>query len=193
MRQLRIPLDDVMVDLETEISLHRLPVDDALKIVRNAYAFLRDISDIRIDGDEVVIECPDLKAGKRESGQRLHEKGTAAAREGDYIKAIDLFQRATQDLPDYADARRNLAMAHLEAGHVAEAKRHLRELLCIAPTDQWGLLLTANLFMKHIKNRPLAARFYDRAYSLDPTDPHILTSYAALLLEMGKVQEAQAM
>lgn len=193
MRQLRIPLGDVLLDLESDADLREMPADEALDRAREAFAFLPDMVDLRIEDGEVVIDCRDLKPGKTESGQRLYDKGMAAAGEGHYAKAVDLFQRALLDLPDYADARRNLAMAFLEAGNVAAAKKHLRELLCLAPGDQWGLLLAANLFAKHEKNKPLAAKFYDDAYTLDPMDPYILTSYAALLLEMGQAQQARTM
>ncbi|MBX7245323.1 MAG: tetratricopeptide repeat protein [Candidatus Sumerlaeaceae bacterium] len=193
MRQLKVPLKDVIVDFDSEVDLSAMPASQAKDHVQGLYSFLPERAEVQIEGDTVVISFPELKPGKQESGTKAYKQGLDAAAQGNYIKAIDLFQRSLRDLPDYIDARRNLAMAYLEAGNVPSAKKHLLELFRLTSRDQWGLLLAANLFAKHENNLPLAAKFYNKAYTIDPTDPYILTSYAALLSEMGDDSESQSM
>lgn len=193
MRQFTIPLKDVVVQLESEQTLVGLPTDEATAKVRELYSFLPGVDNIGIRDGNVVVSMRDVKPSSRDSATKSYQKGVSATQSGEYIKAIDLFGQAVRDLPEYTNARRNLAMAYLESGDVVAAKRHLIEVLRLSPYDQWALLLAANFFMKYDKNHEVAARYYDKAYTIDPSDPYILTSYGGALIEMGKAEHAREM
>ena len=73
--------------------------------VRKQFTFLPDPITVSVDGEEVVVEFPEETAGSRAEASRLTEKAGKRASEGNYAKAIDIYQRVFEFLPSLHRAR----------------------------------------------------------------------------------------
>ena len=89
------------------------------------------------------------------------------------------------------DARRNLAMAHLELGNVPKAKEHLEECLKLDPSNAWSFVLLGNIYAKNERNRPVAEFYYEAGLAVSPQDNILLNNYAALQMEQGNFAKAK--
>jgi len=67
--------------------------------IRSQFRFLPDPFTVKIEGDEVVVEIPEETAGSRAEAARLAEKAGKRASEGNYGKAIDIYQRVLELQP----------------------------------------------------------------------------------------------
>jgi cytochrome b subunit of formate dehydrogenase len=85
------------------------------------------VRDLVAKGVLVPIPESEERAEDRESGEvrELLERGNAFAREGKYDKACISYQEALLLLPDYSQARFNLAVALLRDGRVGEGREQL--------------------------------------------------------------------
>lgn len=62
---------------------------------------------------------------------------------GDFDKAIQLGEKPIQKTPQYPEAHRRLAGAHLAAGNVEEAKKHFEEAFRLFPSEENEKLVVA--------------------------------------------------
>ena len=101
------------------------------------------------------------------------------------------FEKVLTVIPQHIDARRNLAMAHLEKGNISKAKELLHECIKIDPTNVWSFVLLGNIATKHERNFEVAAFYYEKGLSINPDDNILLNNFAALRMEMGNIDQAR--
>jgi tetratricopeptide (TPR) repeat protein len=188
-----IPLFDIVTDPANPIDLEALPVEEAEEVVRELYGFLSPLVEVSVQAGMAVITLPEENERKAERALEQIKDASRAAGSGSYAQAIRLYEQALQVLPAHTEARRELAMAQLESGKAAAALPNLIRVLQLDPKDAWAYLILGNLYFKVEKDLGSAERYYALAVELAPEDPYILNSYASLLAERGKADEAQAM
>ncbi len=186
-----VKLKDIIVDPKREVDLTALPPDEAVSLIRKSYGFLAPAVRVEIQGDTALISFDDDKQRHLDEAGKLYNRGLKKAEGGEYENAAKLFERVLELVPDHKDARRNFAMAHLEMGNKEEAKNHLIESIRVDPSDVWAWVLLGNIYAKHEDDLQTGARFYQKAYEINPDDPYLLTNYAAVKLEMRKPEEAR--
>lgn len=139
----------------------------------------------------MIITIPDSQPPKIAEAERLAEKASQRARQGEYGKAKDIYRRVLELNPGHPNARRDLAMVCVETGDNEEAKDYLIEALRLFPDDPWSLVVLANQYAKE-DDQETAAKFVRRALELKPGDPWALNTLATALMEQGKLEEAIA-
>ena len=188
-----IPLADLITDPENPIDLTALPESEALEHMREFFGFLSPLVVVAIQDGMAVFSMPDVNESKAERALGQIRDASRAGASGNYAQAIRLYELALQVLPEHTEARRELGMAQLESGKASAAKSSLIRVLQLDPKDAWAYLILGNLYFKVEKDLGSAERYYALAVDLAPEDPYILNSYASLLAERGKSEEAQAM
>ncbi len=159
-------------------------------LLRVYYDFLGPAATIAVASDNVQITFPDAPAQRRKEALRAYERAVQLANQAKGREAAALFGQVLQALPEHPDARRNQAMALLEAGDVTEAKRLLFQALRLAPRDGWIHLLIGNIYGKHGDDLDQAEKWFRSAADLAPRDSMILNNIGAMLVEQGKTSEA---
>jgi Tfp pilus assembly protein PilF len=188
-----IPLQEIPTDLDNPVDLTSLPEDEVIAHIKELYSFVSPTLDVSIVDDIVTISIPQEDAYRAGEARRTYERAARAAERGRYRPAIRMFQDVLEVLPAHADARRNLAMAYMEAGDSNAAKQHLIEVLRLKPDDAWAFLILGNLYVQSEDDLDSAARFFQRAYELDPDDAYLLNSYGALKAKQGHLDEARTL
>ena len=97
--------------------------------LRELFSYLPEGSEFSIDGEKVIITIPDSQPPKIAEAERLAEKASQRARQGEYGKAKDIYRRVLELNPGHPNARRDLAMVCVETGDNEEAKDYLIEAL----------------------------------------------------------------
>lgn len=121
--------------------------------------------------DETIASC--TRAVKR-------------AEAGEYAQALSPLSTVVSEMPVLGDAWRNLGMALLESGRVAEAKETLYQSAHLYPHDGWCYLLLGNLYAKQERNLALAGRFYEKAPRPEPRDAYTIASRGGIRLPTGR-------
>ena len=86
-----------------------------------------------VDNNIAVISLKEPKQEQVNEALKTYKKAIQEARQGAYNKAIRHFQRVIEIMPEHTEARRNLAMAHLESGNVQKAKEYLLQCIKLDP------------------------------------------------------------
>jgi len=157
--------------------------------LREIFSYLPEGTNFSVSGETVTITIPDSQDTQIAEAERLAEKAAQRARQGEYQKAKDIYQRVLELNPAHPNARRDLAMVCVETGDNDEAKDYLIEALRLSPDDPWSLVVLANQYAKE-DDQETAARFVRRALELKPGDPWALNTLATALMEQGKMEEA---
>ncbi|OGQ93982.1 MAG: hypothetical protein A2521_04350 [Deltaproteobacteria bacterium RIFOXYD12_FULL_57_12] len=186
-----IPLKQIILDPTNSIDLSLLSEQDAIRLIKESYGFLSSSFDVSIRDGLAVIELKEERSNRTNDAQKTYQKGVRWAQQGDYRKAIKAFAKVLEIIPNHVDARRNLAMAHLELGNVAKAKEHLEQCLKLDPANAWSFVLLGNIYAKHERNRPVAEFYYEAGLATSPNDNILLNNYAALQMEQGNNVKAQ--
>ena len=139
-----VRLEDIIVDPEKEINLENIPEDEATELIKKSYGFLSTTIDVHIKDGIATIESTDEQLKSTDEALGFYDDGIKEANKGKYNRAIKLFEKALQKLPEHVDARRNMAMSFLEIGNAEEAKNHIIDVLRLNPKDVWGLILLGN-------------------------------------------------
>jgi tetratricopeptide (TPR) repeat protein len=161
--------------------------------IRRQFRFLPDPITVKVEGDEVVVEFPEETPGSRAEAARLAEKAGKRASEGNYGKAIDIYQRVLELQPSLHRARRDLAMIYAETGDVDNATNHLIEVLRLDPSDSWNWVVLGNLYAGGKNDPETAEKFIRKALELNPNDPWALNSLATFTQKAGRSEEALAL
>lgn len=185
-----VRLKDIIVDPEKNINLENIPEDEAIKLIKESYGFLSTTIDVHIKDGMATIESTDEQLKSSEEALGFYDDGIKEANKGKYNRAIKLFNKTLQKLPEHIDARRNLAMSFLELGNSDEAKNHIIDVLRLNPKDVWGLILLGNIYSKHENDKETAERFYIRAYEINPNDQFLLNNIGALYADKGQYPES---
>ncbi|TDJ34322.1 MAG: tetratricopeptide repeat protein [Gammaproteobacteria bacterium] len=118
-----------------------------------------------------------------------------------YEKALQLYQQALAIDPDYPPALEGLAEMYVFQGLVGmlpvdEASRHAREAidraLAIDPQFAVGVAGLGWIAVLYDHDMPAAARHFERAMMLDPTDLDIISGVAYLAESLGRLDIAIA-
>jgi tetratricopeptide (TPR) repeat protein len=186
-----VPLKQIILDPANPIDLTTLAEVDAIRLIKDSYGFLSSTLDVSIRDGLAVIELKEEHAKRASEAQKDYLKGVKEAQHGNYQKAVKLFSKMLEVVPQHVDARRNLAMAHLEMGQHQQAKTLLEECLKLDPTNAWSFVLIGNIYAKHERNRPVAEFYYEAGLASSPDDNILLNNYAALQMEQGNVAKAK--
>ncbi len=181
--QLIVKLKDIIIDPAKPMDLAAMPADSAVALIRKAYGFLAANMNFEIQGDKVVITVDQTRMEDEKTAKDCFARGMKQAQSGRYNKAVDLFTRALQLVPEHTEIRRNLAMALMNSGRIAEAKDHLVDVLRLAPEDTWALVILGKIYTNNEPDLATAERFYRKALELDPKDCFALINYAAMKVE----------
>jgi len=121
--------------------------------------------------------------------------GNGAFENGDYAKAADQYEIATQLFPEYLSAHKNMAVALLRAEKYEEAKLTWHEVLKIAPRGdaEWiqAYDVLAKLAMED-SNYTQTVAYVDTILSVKPEDIDLLSLKAGCLDAMGDHEGALA-
>ena len=191
--QIVVKLKDVIIDPAKPVDLTAMSAEKAIELLRKAYGFLAANMTFEIRDEMVVITVDYERRQDEEVAKDCFDRGMKQATSGRYNKAVDLFTRALKIVPEHTEARRNLAMALMNAQRFAEAKDQLVDVLRLSPDDVWGYVLLGNIFAKHENDLETGERFYRKALELDPQDSRALINYAALKTERKDPEGARAL
>ena len=186
---LAIPLKDLAVFSDTE-AFDQVPTAEIIDRVRRQFGFLGTDLTVELRDGIVFISRTEISARIADEAQELAERATRRARDGDYSKAIELFERALRLNPTMQPTWRDLAMAQMERGQFDAARDSLIDALRLDPRDAWSLVVLANIYAKQRNDFAKARQFYERALELKPEDPWALNGFAASLAELGDHREA---
>jgi protein involved in polysaccharide export with SLBB domain len=93
----------------------------------------------------VTTDRQPVSAQARAEAKRLYKEGVKYSRTGLLKQAIEIFSRAIELNPDYADAYYELGNAYFKKGELQKALESVRELLRLKPKDVDGKSLLANI------------------------------------------------
>src|SRR5205809_2657756 len=188
-REIRLKIADIFeIDPQTADQPKEFAAITAY--VLKHYAFLPKPIAVRVEGDEVVISYPEELDAKREEAARLAARAMKQASEGNYKKAIGIYQRALELQPSFHAARRDLAMAYVETGDVENATNHLIEVLRLDLKDAWSWFVLANLYIREKADPDTGEKFLRKALEIQPNDAWALNSLAAVYQKKGQTGEA---
>jgi tetratricopeptide (TPR) repeat protein len=186
-----IPLKHIILDPAKPVDLSTLSEQEAIELIKQSYGFLSPAIDVSIQNGIATIALQAQRADKINEALKFYQKGVNEAQQGSYAKAIKYFSRVIEAMPQHADARRNLAMAHLETGNVSEARELLRQCLKIDPTNVWTFVLLGNIATKHERSFDVAEFYYEAGLNINPNDNILINNFATLQLEQGHFAKAK--
>ncbi|MCX6936828.1 MAG: tetratricopeptide repeat protein [Verrucomicrobia bacterium] len=166
------------------------PADQITARLREHFAFLGPVT-VSLAGDHVRIEVQPPQAAKTDEAGRLAERAAKRAREGDFARAAELYQRVLQLQPSLAAAHREFAMCLMELGRLDAAKDALIDALKLAPDDAWSFVILGNVYSR-LEQPALAKRFQLRALELKPGDAWALNGLAAAEMALGETASGLA-
>ncbi len=186
-----IPLKHIILDPAKPVDLSAVSEQDAIELIKKSYGFLSSDVDVSIQNGIAFIKLQEQRDEKISEALKLFQKGVRDAQQGSYEKAIKYFEKVIETIPQHIDARRNLAMAHLEEGNIQKAKELLHECIKIDPTNVWSFVLLGNIATKHERAFEVAAFYYEKGLTINPDDNILLNNFAALRMEMGNIDQAR--
>jgi tetratricopeptide (TPR) repeat protein len=188
-----IPLKHIILDPAKPVDFSVISEQDAIELIKKSYGFLSSAIDVSIQNGMAFIKLQEQRAEKISDALKFFQKGVRNAQHGSYDKAIKNFEKVIAIMPQHIDARRNLAMAHLEEGHIPKAKELLHECIKIDPTNVWSFVLLGNIATKHDRAFEVAAFYYEKGLTINPDDNLLLNNFAALRMDMGNIDQARAL
>ncbi len=191
MNTIIIPLKHIIIDPAKPLNLAAIPEQDAIELIRKSYGFLSPAIHVSITDGIATIQLEEARGERIGEALKRYQKAVREAQRGNYQKAVTLFGKVLEVIPQHVDARRNLAMSHLEMGHHQQAKVLLEECLKIDPTNAWSFALLGNIATKHEHSTEVAAFYYETGLAINPDDNLLLNNFAALQLERGKPAQAR--
>lgn len=185
-----VPLKDFVIDPEHPVDLTQFSTSEAIERVKQSFDFLSTVVDVKLYDGILTITLPEEKGQRAAEAVEWFEHGNRLAQRAEYKRAINLFEKTLKRLPNHVDARRNLAMAHLESGDPDTALDLLVQVLKINPKDTWSYVLLGNIYAKNKNDFDRAIKCYERAIAINPDDAILLTNYGAIMLERGQDEQA---
>jgi len=189
MRTIRIKISDLFA-FEGQPASGTPDIAAVTPLVLKRFGFLPQPVLVQVEGDEVVIQCPEEPAAAQSEAARLAERAGKRAAEGSYEKAVGILKRVLELQPSLHSARRDLAMAYVEIGDFENATNHSIEVLRLSPRDAWSWVVLANLYIREKSDRDTGEKFLRKALEIAPNDAWALNSLAAVCYERGKPDEA---
>lgn len=164
--------------------------EEIIQRLRHVYEFLPVETIISVEDGIVSIDIPERVISNKLEAIRLHEKASQRAKAGEYVKAINIWERVLELDPTYVLARRDLGMALMEVNKIAEAKEHLIEAATLDPKDSWSYVILGNILARNKDDFEGAIRFYKKALEINPKDSWAINSMGGIALEQEKWDEA---
>ena len=139
--------------------------------------------------DEALAFYESSLEGKPDDVKALNMVGSILCIKDDPERSLPYFERALKHSPDFAAARKNLAMAQFELGRYEAAEANLKQLLG-SPADR----NLANLFLGMIASETgrheRAVELLEDAGELVGSQPRALIAYARSLGQVGRRDQA---
>jgi protein O-mannosyl-transferase len=115
--------------------------------------------------------------------------GNVVAARGEWIEAIEQYERAVELSPRYAEAHNNLGVALARVGRTREAVEHYRRALAINPSyaeaqNNWGIATIQQ------GDAVEAMEHYRRALAINPANADAHTNLGNALVRVGRSDEA---
>ena len=167
-----------------------LSAAEIIDLIRKQFDYLPGDVHVEISDGIATIQFEGASVHEQTEARRLFEKAAKRAKSGEFRKAKDIYDRVLELDPAMAEARRELAMTLFELGDIEGAKNELIDALRLQPDDAWSHVVLGNIYVKHDRDLPAAARFFTRALELKPGDPYALNSLAAVSQELGDSAKA---
>jgi tetratricopeptide (TPR) repeat protein len=111
-------------------------------------------------------------------------------RQGDFRRAIPLYQQAAAHAPDDSDARYNLGVALHETGRDREALAVLDEAIRLDP-DRPEIHNARGIVLLAVGRAPEALAAFERASALDPRDARAHNNRGNVLRQMKRYDDAE--
>lgn len=190
---------------EEKIVLHRVTEGETLEGIADDYygdpsraESLKLFNDI---GGEVleagsILQIPlsgeDIRALRLRKRARIpYNEGLKLVSRGDYLKAVQRFQRALVVDPRFADAAYNLGVTYQKMKAYDKALIHFQEAIDLRPGRvSYYHFAIGNCFF-HLKRYEKAVEAFERALSLDPSIGKALYALAVTLEKMGDRDRAR--
>ena len=116
--------------------------------LRQVFDFLPKETKIEVADGIVTIDIPDSAAKDKSEADRLHIRAIQRAKQGDYRKAVGIWERVIELDPANVEARRNLGMAYVELQETDKARENLVEAAVLDPKDAWSFVVLGNILAK---------------------------------------------
>lgn len=120
----------------------------------------------------------------------LNMVGSILCMKNDPESSLPYFQRALQHSPDFAAARKNLAMAEFELGRYQAAEENLKGLLGTPENSSLANLLLGMIASETGRHERAVGRLEDVGELIE-SQPRALVAYARSLKHVGRVDEAK--
>ncbi len=159
--------------------------------LRQVFDFLPKETKIEVADGIVTIDIPDSPNQAKSEADRLHVKATQRAQQGDYLKAVAIWERVIELDPANVEARRNLGMAYVELQETDKARENLVKAAVLDPKDAWSFVVLGNILAKE-NDWGGAERFFKQALELKPEDGWAMNSLGAMCAERHKYEDAIA-
>ena len=146
----------------------------------------------RVAGSVLLLQFADREydaARRRAVALEPYNRGVAALARSDLDEAERQFRLALQTVPDFLDARYNLALVYLKRGQAEAAAELLAELVRARPDDpDFGFAFGNALFQQTRYDEAAAA--FARVLAADPSHRRAAFGHARALQEAGRRAEA---
>ena len=182
-----------LVDVSAVKALDLTRATDAeiIERLRQVFDFLPKETRIEVLDGIVTIDIPDSAIGDKSEADRLHIRATQRAKQGEYRKAVGIWERVVELDPTNVEARRNLGMAYVELQETDKARENLVEAAVLDPKDAWSFVVLGNILAKE-NDWGGAERFFKQALELKPDDGWAMNSLGAICTERQKYEDAIA-
>lgn len=103
----------------------------------------------------------------QKQAEMLKKAGNECVKNNQYKKAIDLYKKAIEIKPDYADVYYNLAKSYRSIGEINNAIGTYNKLLELSPNDVEALVYLGKCY-KDLNQYSEANKYYRKALEIDP-------------------------
>lgn len=117
------------------------------------------------------------------------EEGRKKEEEGKYLEALSLYKEAARLNPSYKEAIEGMGRCYLELTLLKEAEECFKKSLSIQPFSAWAHYWLAMTFWKGGKKKE-AEEHFEKAHSILPKNPLILSKFAQFYEEQDAFQKA---
>jgi tetratricopeptide (TPR) repeat protein len=119
-----------------------------------------------------------------------YEQALIESRAGKWEQAVEHLRKALEFKPDFADAQNNLGIDLAEMGDQQSAETAFRAALVINPYDA-GINANLGRSLAAKNDWKEAAFHFQKAVQLDSSDANTHLAYSVVLLQMGRLPEAE--
>ena len=188
MNQITIPLEDLFAPGTAPDARNADPIAIGIQVARR-YPFLSQPISVGIVGHRVRLSYPAASDRAQAEAACLAKRAAQHAGNGECHRAIDMWQRVLQLVPDNLVARRDIGMAYSELGNFTQARKYLAEALLLDFEDAGSLVALANIAIKQ-EDYGTAEVYAKKAVAAGPQDAWALNCLGTVLLYTQRQDEA---